>query len=72
MANNPSAIAPEFGPLPPRFTELKREIIASYPDFEAHVTKAWSELLPELDGITKEIAVRGSSVSFTLTRHELC
>ncbi|PIL29830.1 hypothetical protein GSI_08037 [Ganoderma sinense ZZ0214-1] len=61
MANNPSATAPEFGPLPPRFAELKREIIASYPDFEARVTKAWGEILTELDKVTKEIAAQGSS-----------
>ena len=63
MANNPSAAPPEFGPLPPRFSELKREIIASYPDFEARVTKAWGEILAELDKATKEIAAQGSSVS---------
>ena len=66
MANDPSASAPEFGPLPPRFTELKKEIIASYPDFEARATKAWGEILAELDKATKEIAAQGSSVRLIL------
>ncbi|KAI1792082.1 hypothetical protein LXA43DRAFT_888111 [Ganoderma leucocontextum] len=62
---NPS----EFGPLPPRFAELKKEIAASIPDFETRATKAWGEILTELDEVTKEIAARGSTnvpeVNFT-------
>ena len=52
----------EFGPLPPRFAELKKEIAASIPDFEARATKAWGEILVELDKATKEIAAKGSAV----------
>ncbi|TFK91415.1 DUF1479-domain-containing protein [Polyporus arcularius HHB13444] len=51
---------PQFGPLPPRFVDLKKEIAASYPDFEANVTKAWGEILAEAEKITKEIASQGS------------
>lgn len=54
---------PQFGPCPPRLVDLKKEIAASYPDFEARVTKAWAELLVELDKVTKEIASEGSQVS---------
>ncbi|KAH9847534.1 DUF1479-domain-containing protein [Lenzites betulinus] len=48
------------GPCPPRFVELKKEIAASYPDFEARVTKAWGEILEALDSRTKDIAQKGS------------
>ena len=53
---------PQFGPCPPRFSDLKKEIAASYTDFEAGVTKAWGEILAELDKVTKEIASQGSQV----------
>ena len=53
----------EFGPLPPRFAELKKEIVASYPDFEARATKAWGEILADLDKVTRDIAAQGSAVS---------
>ena len=52
----------EFGPLPPRFAELKKEIAVSIPDFEARATKAWGEILVELNKATKEIAAKGSAV----------
>ncbi|EJF64698.1 hypothetical protein DICSQDRAFT_99988 [Dichomitus squalens LYAD-421 SS1] len=51
----------DFGPLPPRFAELKKEIVGSYPDFEARATKAWGEILVELDKATKDIAAQGSA-----------
>ena len=54
---------PELGPCPPRFVELKREIAASYPDFEARVTKAWNELVEELEVVTAVIAKQGTDVS---------
>ena len=54
---------PQFGPCPPRFADLKKEIAAAYPDFEAGVTKAWGEILVELEKTTKEIAASGSQVS---------
>ncbi|KAH9902605.1 DUF1479-domain-containing protein [Cubamyces lactineus] len=53
-------MAAELGPCPPRFVELKKEIAGSYPDFEARVTKAWGEILQELEKVTKEIASKGS------------
>ncbi|EKM54672.1 uncharacterized protein PHACADRAFT_258661 [Phanerochaete carnosa HHB-10118-sp] len=51
---------PVFGPCPPRFAEIKRQIAVSYPDFETRVTKAWVDLLSELDKVTEEIASQGS------------
>lgn len=56
---------PELGPCPPRFVELKQEISASYPDFEARVTKAWNELLAELEVVTADIAKQGTEASYS-------
>ncbi|KAI0775032.1 DUF1479-domain-containing protein [Trametes elegans] len=53
-------MALELGPCPPRLVELKKEIAGAYPDFEARATKAWGEILQELDKVTKEIANGGS------------
>ena len=53
---------PQFGPCPPRFSDLKKEIADSYTDFEAGITKAWGEILTELDKVTKDIASQGSQV----------
>ncbi|KZT73700.1 DUF1479-domain-containing protein [Daedalea quercina L-15889] len=50
----------ELGPCPPRFVEIKQEIAASIPDFQARVTKAWTELLAELDVVTADIAKQGT------------
>ncbi|KAJ7036836.1 hypothetical protein C8F04DRAFT_1394077 [Mycena alexandri] len=47
--------------LPPRFTELKRAIAATNPNFEQDLTKAWNEVLTELDKVTKVIAKEGSA-----------
>lgn len=55
-------MAAELGPCPPRFVELKKEIAAAYPDFATRVTKAWGEILQEVDKATKEIASQGSQV----------
>ncbi|KAI0798536.1 hypothetical protein BC629DRAFT_1592113 [Irpex lacteus] len=52
----------QFGPLPPRFIELKKEIAASHPDFEKRVTAAWADLLKELHTSTEEIAAQGSQI----------
>ncbi|GJE92712.1 DUF1479 domain-containing protein [Phanerochaete sordida] len=52
---------PTFGPCPPRFAEIKRQIADSYPDFEARASKAWNDLLGELDTATEEIANQGSN-----------
>ncbi|KAI0339923.1 DUF1479-domain-containing protein [Trametopsis cervina] len=51
-----------FGPLPPRFIELKKEIAGSHPDFEKRVTAAWADLLKELKTGTDEIAAQGSEI----------
>jgi hypothetical protein len=48
--------------LPPRFADLKREIASSYPDFEERVTKAWAEIIDQLNETTKVIATEGSEV----------
>ncbi|TFK35599.1 hypothetical protein BDQ12DRAFT_611456 [Crucibulum laeve] len=45
--------------LPPRFADLKREIAATYPDFQEHATKAWSEIIEQLEEVTKVIAAEG-------------
>ena len=57
------APAPELGPCPPRFTELKKDIADSYPDFQERATKAWNELLGELKTGTASIAQQGSEVT---------
>ncbi|KAG5640154.1 hypothetical protein DXG03_000905, partial [Asterophora parasitica] len=46
-------------PLPARFADLKREIAASYPSFEERVTKAWGEIIAELQTVNAEIAQGG-------------
>ena len=58
---------PELGPCPPRFVELKQQIAASYPDFEARVTKAWNELLADLEGVTADIAKQGTDVRYLIS-----
>ena len=60
---NPS---PLFGPCPPRFAELKRAIADAYGGPEAFAqtaTRAWNEILQELEVATAEIAKAGSDVS---------
>ncbi|KAH8091346.1 DUF1479-domain-containing protein [Cristinia sonorae] len=57
-----SAPAPEMGPCPPRFVEIKQKIAGLYPDFQERVTKAWNEVLEELDQATTEIATQGSNI----------
>lgn len=51
-----------FGPCPPRFADIKREIAAEHPDFEQRVTSAWKDILGELDRATAAIAEAGSNV----------
>ncbi len=55
-------------PLPPRFADLKREIANSYPDFEKRVTKAWAEIIDQLNKRTEEIAKEGSEVRRLFSR----
>ncbi|KAK7032721.1 DUF1479-domain-containing protein [Favolaschia claudopus] len=47
--------------LPPRFADIKRSIAAANPNFEQDLTKAWNEVLTELDKVTKTIASAGPS-----------
>ena len=51
-----------MAPLPARFGNLKREIASSYPDFEKRITKAWAEIIDQLNETTKAIAREGSEV----------
>ena len=53
---------PQLGPCPPRFTELKSQIAALYPNFEENVTRAWREVLLELKTVTDDIIAKGSEV----------
>ncbi|KAG6827163.1 hypothetical protein H0H92_012923 [Tricholoma furcatifolium] len=46
--------------LPARFSDLKREIANSYPDFKERATKAWGEIIDELKVVTADIAKTGS------------
>ena len=46
----------------PLFTDLKREIASSYPDFEKRITKAWAEIIDQLNETTKVISKEGSEV----------
>ncbi|KAJ7312753.1 hypothetical protein DFH08DRAFT_1087540 [Mycena albidolilacea] len=47
--------------LPPRFTVIKHAIASTNPNFEQHLTKAWNEVLAELDKVTKIIAKEGTT-----------
>ncbi|KAJ7018529.1 hypothetical protein C8F04DRAFT_1207065 [Mycena alexandri] len=46
---------------PPRFTGIKHAIASTKPNFEQHLTKAWNEVLTELDKVTKMIAKEGTA-----------
>ncbi|KAF8645864.1 hypothetical protein AX16_007522 [Volvariella volvacea WC 439] len=46
--------------LPPRFAELKKEIAGLYPDFEVNVTRAWKEIIEELEKVTNVVKNVGS------------
>ncbi|KAJ6596182.1 hypothetical protein DFH09DRAFT_1134322 [Mycena vulgaris] len=47
--------------MPPRFVEIKRAIAAQNPNFEQNLSKAWTEVLAELEQVTKTIAKEGSA-----------
>jgi hypothetical protein len=47
---------------PPKFLDLKREIAASFPDFEERVTKAWKEIIEELTAFSDKVQKEGSNV----------
>jgi hypothetical protein len=44
---------------PARFADLKVSIASSYPDFEQNVTRAWGEILQELNNLTKAVKEEG-------------
>ncbi|KAF5379767.1 hypothetical protein D9615_005720 [Tricholomella constricta] len=46
-------------PLPARFADLKREIAASYPNFQERITQAWGEIIAQLKEVTSTIAQAG-------------
>ena len=50
-------------PFPPRFLELKRQIASEHPNFEAHVTQAWKEIIEELVAFAARIETEGTNVS---------
>ncbi|OBZ72402.1 Uncharacterized protein YbiU [Grifola frondosa] len=62
---------PELGPCPPRLVEVKQEIAASYPNFQERVTKAWADILGELEKVTAEIASQGPKAVPEVTFSEL-
>ncbi|KAF9460316.1 hypothetical protein BDZ94DRAFT_934615 [Collybia nuda] len=45
--------------LPARFSDLKREIAAAYPDFEERATRAWIEIIEQLKEVTADISNHG-------------
>ncbi|KAG7444743.1 DUF1479-domain-containing protein [Guyanagaster necrorhizus] len=46
---------------PADLLKLKAHIAASYPDFEANVTKAWKEVIDELAVVTETISEQGAN-----------
>jgi hypothetical protein len=48
--------------LPPRFTEIKRAIASGSPNFKQDLTKAWKEVLDQLNEVTQTIAKEGTAV----------
>lgn len=49
--------------MPARLADIKRDIAAADPNFQENITRAWNEVLEELDKVTKAIATEGSAVS---------
>ncbi|KAF4597097.1 hypothetical protein EYR40_007547 [Pleurotus pulmonarius] len=43
----------------PRFVTIKKDIASSHPAFKEQVTKAWAEIIAELDQVTKAIVSQG-------------
>ena len=54
---------------PERFVDLKREIASSYPNFQERVTKAWADVLEQLEARTNLIIGGGPSVSCVYLLH---
>ncbi|KAF5342342.1 hypothetical protein D9611_001342 [Ephemerocybe angulata] len=48
------------GPLPERFADIKKDIAASYPEFQERATKAWAEIIQALGETTASIVEKGS------------
>ncbi|KAI0032542.1 hypothetical protein K488DRAFT_78436 [Vararia minispora EC-137] len=58
--------------LPARFADLKLEIASSYgPDFESCITRAWGEIIEELDKATTKIADEGTEIIPQVSLSEL-
>lgn len=51
---------------PPRFAELKKQIVDSNPEAQARLTAAWVDLLKELSTTTGKIKKQGSDVSVVI------
>lgn len=47
---------------PPRFAELKKQIVDSNPEAQALFTAAWVDLLKELSVTTRKLKEEGSGV----------
>ncbi|KZT20479.1 DUF1479-domain-containing protein [Neolentinus lepideus HHB14362 ss-1] len=47
---------------PPHFVDIKREIAASYPDFQGRTIAAWKRLLQELAKSTEQIGREGTNI----------
>ncbi|KAJ7275778.1 hypothetical protein C8J57DRAFT_1449269 [Mycena rebaudengoi] len=47
--------------MPARLADIKRDIAAADPNFQENITRAWNEVLEELDKVTKVIATEGSA-----------
>lgn len=48
--------------LPARFSDLKRDIAAAYPNFEERATRAWIEIIEQLKDVTTDIVNNGPEV----------
>lgn len=44
------------------FLSIKREIAATYPDFQARATEAWAEIVKELAKVTERVSEKRSQV----------
>ena len=53
-------------PMPARFADLKREIIANVPNAKETLTAAWKDILGQLAKDTTEFKAQGSNVVFRI------
>ena len=49
--------------LPPRFAELKRQLVPQDEKSKEHLLQAWKEIISELRTVTEDIKREGSNVS---------